>query len=314
MNRTRVDIFMGGDEKNTEEIKVFARTSQLPDHMIVPKWVLQETRNFLFEVGHPGSGDNGFDHGNEGAVMWYGYLARAAFITGLGPLNAHIDGILLVKNTQSTVASTDIPDDIIIEFDQQLDKLKKNAKDNAMFFISFVHSHPGMAFSSGTDTRTLLAYGPGMFSLIIPNFARSIDLLDGAKLFGCKMVNGDLTIIELDLHDVIQIVSKGMKYGTTTNFMERQEKQEFVKIKGKFDAITKEMAFFIEEGKVLRRKVDMLAESIPSLAPRTNDGIQCTLNKQERELKDQADYISRFESEVAEMRKKLRHGEHSNGA
>nr|MDO8116760.1 hypothetical protein [Candidatus Sigynarchaeota archaeon] len=219
------------------KLNATTRTNLVASHIIVPSWVADQTMCHLYEKGHPnivgrsGSIGGPIIEPEEGIAVWYGFFARPEYYDGPGDLCAYVEGVLLVDGPMATSMTTVIPAEVLEKFDGELAAMNKGVRNHGSFFISLVHSHPGSFGCSKTDKATLLNFGAGMFSLIVPNYAESDDILRGSYLYACAPTDEGADLIELDPRVTIQIVDTSKVYDQTMRALHVEPRKHVVERK-----------------------------------------------------------------------------------
>ncbi|MHA1698765.1 MAG: hypothetical protein ACTSWN_08015, partial [Promethearchaeota archaeon] len=169
------------------------------------------------------------------------------------------------------------------------------------------HSHPGDAFSSGTDTQTLLNFGPGMFSLIVPNFASAENLLDGAKLYACKLEKGKVKVINLDPDGIIEVITAPHVYRLSSHYFEEDERRQFDELKNAALTLGLKADFALQMARCVSSGIDRLIKELMGLNNFNNKLDQGSI-KEYKHNDDQVfnHSISKFEHDVREIQERLR--------
>lgn len=148
-------------------------TARGAERLVVPRKVMLATQLHLKAKG-------AIKH--EGVVLWRGTTDPLAVSEAIVP----------VQDTSAAHFSVPLPER------RRIARLLAGSGESV---VAQVHSHPHRAYHSSTDDQYALPRRVGSLSLVIPDYCRRHDLLDGAVLF--QLRTGDWwDEVSLELLDV----------------------------------------------------------------------------------------------------------------
>jgi hypothetical protein len=102
--------------------------------------------------------------GHEGVVLWRGTFEPPRITAAIVPAQETGPGRFVVPLAERQ-------------------RIARSLSGTGEMIVAQVHSHPRAAFHSPTDDAEAIPRRVGAYSLVIPDYGRRADLLDGAALF-----------------------------------------------------------------------------------------------------------------------------------
>jgi hypothetical protein len=154
--------------------------------MIVPRKILTQTREWLFEVGKTE---------NEAFVLWAGvFLSLEVFevTTALFPEQQAF-------RTPSGIG--------VYISGSELYRISRWIYENKVMLISQVHSHPTVAYHSDTDDDFPMVTAAGQFSIVVPYFAKDqLTNLDRCAIYRLNELGEWVAISSIESKNVFEVV------------------------------------------------------------------------------------------------------------